>query len=151
MKLLLMAHILGVTVWVGGMFFAYMALRPASVELLETPERLILWNGVLRRFLSWVWVAVLLILVSGLGMIMLLGGFAKVLWPIHLMFALGVIMMLIFGHIYFAGYARLKRYVEGREWPAAGKALIQVRMLVGMNLIIGLVTIVIATLGAMHH
>ena len=42
MKWLLMAHILGVTVWVGGMFFAYMALRPASVELLETPERLIL-------------------------------------------------------------------------------------------------------------
>ncbi len=151
MKWLLMAHILGVTVWVGGMFFAYMALRPASVELLETPERLILWNGVLRRFLSWVWVTVLLILASGLGMIMMLGGFAKVLWPIHLMFALGVIMMLIFGHVYFAGYARLKRYVEGREWPAAGKALIQIRMFIGMNLIIGLVTIVLATLGSMHH
>jgi uncharacterized membrane protein len=151
MKWLLMAHLLGSTVWVGGMFFAFMALRPASVELLETPERLILWNGVLRRFLSWVWVAVLLILASGLGMIMMLGGFAKVAWPIHLMFALGVIMMLIFGHIYFAGYARLKRYVSGREWPAAGKALIQVRMLVGMNLILGLLTIVIATLGSMHH
>ena len=151
MKWLLMAHILGVTVWVGGMFFAYMALRPASVELLETPERLILWNGVLRRFLSWVWVTVLLILASGLCMIMMLGGFAKVLWPIHLMFALGVIMMLIFGHVYFAGYARLKRYVEGREWPAAGKALIQIRMFIGMNLIIGLVTIVLATLGSMHH
>ena len=150
MKWLLMAHILGVTVWVGGMFFAYMALRPASVELLETPERLILWNGVLRRFLSWVWVTVLLILASGLGMIMMLGRFAKVLWPIHLMFALGVIMM-IFGHVYFAGYARLKRYVEGREWPAAGKALIQIRMFIGMNLIIGLVTIVLATLGSMHH
>ena len=151
MKWLLMAHLLGSTVWVGGMFFAFMALRPASVELLETPERLILWNGVLRRFLSWVWVAVLLILASGLGMIMILGGFAKVAWPIHIMFALGVIMMLIFGHIYFAGYARLKRYVSGREWPAAGKALIQVRMLVGMNLILGLLTIVIATLGSMHH
>ena len=151
MKWLLMAHLLGSTVWVGGMFFAFMALRPASVELLETPERLILWNGVLRRFLSWVWVAVLLILASGLSMIMMLGGFAKVQWPIHLMFALGVIMMLIFGHIYFAGYARLKRYVQGREWPAAGKALIQVRMLVGMNLILGLLTIVIATLGSMHH
>jgi uncharacterized membrane protein len=151
MKWLLMAHLLGSTVWVGGMFFAFMALRPASVELLETPERLILWNGVLRRFLSWVWVAVLLILASGLSMIMMLGGFAKVQWPIHLMFALGVIMMLIFGHIYFAGYARLKRYVSGREWPAAGKALIQVRMLVGMNLILGLLTIVIATLGSMHH
>lgn len=151
MKWLLLAHLLGVTVWVGGMFFAYMVLRPAAVELLETPERLLLWNGVLRRFLSWVWVAILLILVSGLGMIMLLGGFAKVLWPIHLMFALAVIMMLIFGHVYFAGYARLKRYVVGREWPAAGKALIQVRMFVGMNLIIGLLTIVIAVLGSMHH
>ncbi len=151
MKLFLMAHILGVTVWVGGMFFAYMALRPASVELLETPERLLLWNGVLRRFLSWVWVAIGLILASGLGMIMMLGGFAKVAWPIHAMFALGVVMMLIFAHVYFAGYSRLKRYVAGREWPAAGKALIQVRMFVGMNLIIGLITIVIGTLGSMHH
>ena len=151
MKWLLMAHMLSITVWVGGMFFAYMALRPASVELLETPERLILWNGVLRRFLSWVWVAVLLILGSGLSMILLLGGFAKVFWPIHLMFALGVIMMLIFGHVYFSGYARLKRYVAGREWPAAGKALIQIRMFIGMNLLIGLLTICVASLGSMHH
>lgn len=151
MKWLLLAHLLGVTVWVGGMFFAFMALRPASVELLETPERLLLWNGVLRRFLSWVWVAIILILGSGLGMISLLGGFAKIVWTIHAMFALGVIMMLIFGHVYFAGFSRLKRYVASREWPAAGKALIQIRMLIGMNLIIGLVTIVVAALGSMHH
>ena len=151
MKWMILAHILGVTVWVGGMFFAYMALRPASVELLETPERLMLWNGVLRRFLSWVWVAVILILASGFGMIAMLGGFAHVPWTIHVMLTLGVIMMAIFAHVYFAAYQRLKRYVAAREWPAAGKALIQIRMLIGMNLIIGLVTVVVAALGSMHH
>ena len=151
MKWMILAHLLGVTVWVGGMFFSYMALRPASVELLETPERLLLWNGVLRRFLSWVWIAVVLILGSGLGMIAMLGGFARVPWAIHVMLTLGIIMMLIFAHVYFAGYARLKRYVSAREWPAAGKALIQIRMLIGMNLIIGLITVAIAALGSMHH
>lgn len=60
-------------------------------------------------------------------------------------------MMFIFAHVYFAAYHRLKRYVAAREWPATGKALIQIRRLIGMNLIIGLVTIVIAALGSMHH
>ena len=151
MKWMLLAHLLGVTVWVGGMFFAYMTLRPATVELLETPERLMLWNGVLRRFLSWVWVAVILILTSGLGMIFRLGGFVGVPWTIHLMMAFGIAMMLIFAHVYFAAYQRLKRYVVAREWPAAGKALIQIRMLIGMNLILGLLIIVVATLGSMHY
>ena len=32
-------HLLGVVVWVGGMFFAHMALRP-SVLALNPPERL---------------------------------------------------------------------------------------------------------------
>jgi len=36
-------HILGAVIWVGGMFFAYMALRPAIVETLEPPFRLKLW------------------------------------------------------------------------------------------------------------
>ncbi len=140
-------HMFGVLVWVGGMFFAYLALRPAAAEVLEAPERMPLWSNTLRRFFSWVWVAVALILLSGIGMIAKLGGLAGLGWHVHAMVGLGIAMMLIFLHVFFAPYARLKRYVAAREWQAAGGALNQIRLLVAINLAVGLLVLAIATLG----
>jgi len=37
-------HVLAAVVWVGGMFFAWMVLRPAAVSALQPPERLMLWS-----------------------------------------------------------------------------------------------------------
>lgn len=76
MSLSLFLHVLGVVVWVGGMFFAYMALRPAAASLLEPPQRLTLWAGVFDKFFPWVWLSVALILLTGLHMLMPLGGAA---------------------------------------------------------------------------
>jgi uncharacterized membrane protein len=56
------------------------------------------------------------------------------------MFALGLVMMAIFGHIRFAPYKRLSAAVAASDWPAAGAALAQIRMLVTVNLALGLVT-----------
>ena len=53
-------HILAVLVWVGGMFFAYVILRPSAVITLQPPERLCLWDAVFKRFFGWVWVAICL-------------------------------------------------------------------------------------------
>lgn len=147
MQFWIFLHLLGVTVWVGGMFFAYMALRPAAAQLLEPPQRLPLWAGTFSRFFPWVWVSVLFILVSGLGLIMLRGGFAGLPLYIHAMFTLGLVMMLIFTHVFFAPYRRLKRFVAAQDWKAAGAALAQVRVLIAVNLSIGLLTILIATVG----
>ena len=48
-------HVMGVVVWVGGMFFAHMALRPA-VQSLAPPERLPLLAATLSRFIAgWRW------------------------------------------------------------------------------------------------
>ena len=147
MKYWLFLHILGVVVWVGGMFFAYMALRPAAAELLEAPQRLPLWAATLKRFFGWVWLAVALILLSGFGMIAVYGGFAAVRWNVHAMFVLGLFMMGIFAHVYFASFARLCRFVAAQEWKSAGAALGQIRMLVGTNLLLGLLTIAVALIG----
>lgn len=49
MVLALVLHSLAAAVWVGGMFFAYMALRPAAGAL-EPPQRLTLWRGTFDRF-----------------------------------------------------------------------------------------------------
>lgn len=148
MSLSVPLHVLAVVIWVGGMFFAYMALRPVAASQLEPPARLSLWVGVFGRFFPWVWGCVLTILASGLWMIFqVFGGFAGSALYIHAMFGMGVVMMLIFMHVFFAPYGRLKRAVASEDWPAGGKALAQIRVLVGINTVIGLLTIAIASAG----
>jgi uncharacterized membrane protein len=146
MTLSLFLHVLSVVVWVGGMFFAYMALRPVAASVLEPPQRLGLWAGVFDRFFPWVWVSVVLILFSGLHMLMLLGGASAPHYALA-MLLLGVVMMLIFGHVFFSGYRKLKRAVAAQDWPAGGAALGQIRKLIGINLGIGLAIIAIVYLG----
>lgn len=140
-------HLLGVVIWVGGMFFAYMALRPVAAKLLEPPQRLALWDGTFSKFFPWVWVAVILILVSGLAMIHQMGGIAGLAWPIHTMLAVGLLMMAIFMHVFFAAYGRLKRSVSLQDWKAGGAALGQIRQLIGINLSLGLLNVLLGVLG----
>ena len=137
-------HILGFTVWVGGMFFAYMALRPIAASVLLPPQRLQLWDGVFQKFFFWVWLSILLVLGSGLYMMALIG---KPPLYVTVMAILGIVMMFIFAHVFFAPYKRLKRAVAAADWQAGGAALGQIRMMVGVNLLLGLVTMVIGALG----
>lgn len=146
MNLTLLLHVLGVVVWVGGMFFAYMALRPVAASVLEPPQRLTLWAGVFGRFFPWVWAAVALILGSGLHMLAKLGGMEAPPYALT-MLALGLAMMLIFAHVFFAPYGRLKRAVAGQDWKAGGAALGQIRRLIGINLSLGLLTIAVVFVG----
>jgi uncharacterized membrane protein len=148
MKFALWLHLLGVVVWIGGMFFAYMVLRPAAIKLLDPPLRLPLWSQVLTHFFMWVWFCVLLILLSGVIMVLALGGFGSAARHVQIMMAIGVLMMLIFGHVFFSPFKRLRHFVALKDWPQAGKALNQVRGLVGLNLLLGLITITVATAGA---
>ncbi len=147
MPLLMFLHLLAVVVWVGGMFFAYLCLRPVAAALFEPPQRLALWAGVFGRFFPWVWLAVALILASGLSMISVIGWHgAPMHW--HLMLTIGIVMMMIFAHLYFSPYRRLGRALAAADWPGAGAALNQIRKMVGINLALGTVNIAIASLGA---
>lgn len=140
-------HVLGIVIWVGGMFFAYMALRPAAVQTLEPPQRLPLWAATFDRFFPWVWLSVVSILASGLYLIAQMGGFGAVGVYVHAMLGLGIVMMLIFAHVFFAPYKRLKKGVAAQEWKAAGAALAQIRILIGINLSIGLLNIAVVFIG----
>jgi uncharacterized membrane protein len=146
MTLSLFLHVLSVVVWVGGMFFAYMALRPVAASLLEPPQRLALWAGVFGKFFPWVWASVALILLTGLHMLVVFGGASAPLYALA-MLGLGVLMMLIFAHVFFSPYKKLKRAVAAQDWKAGGAALGQIRMLIGINLSIGLLTIAVVFLG----
>ena len=148
MAFAVLLHVLSVVLWVGGMFFAHQCLRPVAAAQLEPPLRLRLWVGVFGRFFPWVWAAVVTILVSGLWMIFtVFGGFKHLALYIHAMFGLGLVMKAIFMHVFFAPYKRLKAAVATENWADGAKALAQIRVLVGINTVIGAITIAIASAG----
>lgn len=141
-------HILSAVIWVGGMFFAYMVLRPVAASLLEPPLRLTLWAQVFDRFFPWVWAAVVALLATGLWMLFgFYDGMAFVGLHVHVMLLLGLVMMLIFMHVYFAPFRRLKQAVAAQNWKAGGEKLGQIRKLIGVNLSLGLLVIVVAGAG----
>lgn len=147
MTLFKLIHLLAVVIWVGGMFFAYMVLRPAAVDVLQPPERLRLWDSVFSRFFNWVWGAVGLILATGLYMIYQYGGMAHAPHFVHLMLLLGLAMVGIYGYVFFACYVPLNLHVAKAEWKEAGEILGKIRRLVGTNLILGLLTISVGAIG----
>jgi len=69
--------------------------------------------------------------------------------PTHIviMAGLGILMMIIFILVYFVPYPRLKNAVHKEDWPEGGKNLAKIRTLVGINTILGLITIITATVG----
>lgn len=144
---LLAAHILAAVFWVGGMAFAYMVLRPAAGAL-EAPARLTLWRDVFARFLPWVGVSIVALLVSGYAMMFVTyGGFSGVPLFIHIMQGTGILMMLIYGHLYFVPWRRLQKFVQAADWPNAGKQLAMIRKLVAINLVLGIITVLVGSTG----
>lgn len=141
MKLLYLSHVLATVVWVGGMFFAHQCLRPVALAQLEPPQRLRLWNGVFGRFFPWVWAAIGVLISSGQWLILQLGGMAAVPISVHVMATVGYLMTGIFAYIYFRPYSALRAAVQAENWPGAGAALNRIRLLVGTNLLLGLLNI----------
>jgi uncharacterized membrane protein len=145
--LILLLHLAGVVVWIGGMFFAHFCLRPVVAAQLPPPQRLPLLAAVLGRFFAAVAASIVAIFVSGFAA-MLATGFAHAPIHWHLMMGLGLVMTAIFGVIYFAHYPRLGAGITAEDWPAAGAAMNRIRALVAINLGLGALTVVVATLGA---
>ena len=148
MALLVALHVLAAVIWVGGMFFAYMALRPVAASLLEPPLRLPLWSRTFARFFPWVWAAVVALPASGWTLILgYFGGLGATPVRVHVMNAVGTLMILIFLHVWFAPYRRLREAVAAQDWPAGGRALARIRRLVGLNLALGLFVVAVAAGG----
>jgi len=144
---LIALHVLAVAVWVGGMFFAYVVLRPSAGPL-AAEARLQLWHRVFRRFFPWVWASIVVLLASGYGMMFLVfGGFAGAVLYIQLMQGIGIVMMLLFLHLYFGPWRRFGAAVEGGHFPEAAKRLAQIRRIVAVNLVLGLLTIIVGASG----
>jgi uncharacterized membrane protein len=147
MSLGLAFHILAAVIWVGGMFFAHMVLRPSAGPL-DPPTRLALWARVLERFFIWVWVSIAVLLASGFAMVMIgFGGFAALAHYINVMMAVGIIMVMLFAHVYFAPWRRMRRAVAAADWVEAERNIKKIRVLVTVNLLLGLITVVVGASG----
>lgn len=148
MTIAITLHLLASVVWVGGMFFAYMALRPVAAKLLEPPLRLPLWAATFQRFFPWVWLSIALLIASGYYMVFaVFGGFARIGLHLHLMQAIGWVMIVIFIIVYFGPFRQLRANIDNKDFPAAGKNLGRIRQLIGTNLVLGLCNVVIGTVG----
>lgn len=147
MGIALLLHSLAATIWVGGMFFLVACLRPASAAL-EPAARVQVLAGSLQRFFAWVLGSMAVLLATGLWMaIGFLGGFKQVGLYVHLMFGLGLLMMLLGLHAYFAPFRRLQRHVAAGQWAEAGRDLNRLRLFIGLNLALGLVVVAIGSGG----
>lgn len=128
------------------MFFANFVLRP-SVALLEPPQRIALLAQVFRRFLAWAGAAIAAIAASGVYLLVALGGMRSVGSSVHLMIAIGVLMMIVYTWIMCVPYRRFRSAIAASDPPAAAAALAKLRFWVAVNLGLGLLTIGIAVLG----
>ncbi len=152
-SLLKLVHLLGLIVWIGGMAFSHLFMRPA-LGTLPAEQRLTFMHQVLQRFFNAVTVSAIFIFMTGVWMIARTAGqFAQAgiefAMPVSWMFmaAVGMVMMAIFAWLRLLPYGRLHRAVTAQDWPAAGQALGTLRKGVAVNLVLGLIIIVVTMLG----
>src|ERR1700736_2055375 len=136
-NVLLVLHLLGAVLWVGGMFFALMVLRP-SLGAVPPEQRLELHRQGFRRFFRLILPVMPIMLITGFAMVFVVyGGFSGVRWNVHLMMLLGLVMSAIFVALFFGPWAALRRGGDG--------ALVdRIRMLIQVNLVLGLIVVVVA-------
>lgn len=147
MSIAIALHVLSAIIWIGGMFFALLILRPSAGPL-EPANRLPLWKRVFKRFFFWVWLAIATLLISGYWMIFSVwNGFANLPLHLHLMQGLGWLMILVFMHLWFAPYRRFRQALGRNDFPEAAKYLNQIRIIVTINLSLGLLNAVVGASG----
>lgn len=140
----LFVHLVGVIVWVGGMFFSLFCLSPAVADL-QPQQRAPLMVGVLSRFFRYVGIAIVLVWISGLAMLLPVGmKAAPIAW--HLMLGIGTVMTLVFGLIVAVHFRQAQAHVARADLPSAGLRLARVRTLVLVNLLLGLLTVAVVKL-----
>jgi uncharacterized membrane protein len=142
-------HALAAIVWVGGMFFAHMTVRP-SVLALPPPQRLPLMRAIMGRFFAWVWVAIVTLLATGYGVLLFgygggMGGGGPY---VDAMQGIGGVMMALFLYLFFAPWQSFKLAVAAEDFPKAAGHLARIRWIIAVNLVLGLITAAIGAMGA---
>ncbi len=139
-NLALLLHLSAAIIWLGGMVFAHFCLRPA-VAMLESPQRLSLMVAALTRFFAIVIPAIAVLLATGGYLYMVREGLAAPI-GVHLMVGIGIVMCVIFGHLIFGPFRRMKAAVAASTWPVAATQLGKIRVLVLTNMVFGFAAVI---------
>jgi len=146
-------HLLAVIVWVGGMAFALFCLRPAA-RVLEPPARVLLMHAAMRRFLSVVAAAIVVIVVCGVAMIAIAWWTAthaglRFNMPLdwYAMIGVFIAMLAVFLHIRNVLFAKLAGAVAEQRWADGAAALGAIRWELSINLVLGAMITVFVRLG----
>lgn len=145
--LVLAFHTIASLVWVGGMFFALLILRP-SIPPLPPEMAMALWRRVFERFFAWVWAAVVVLLASGYGVVLFgYEGFSAVGMHIRVMQVTGLLMVGLFVLMWGMPWQTFRHAVDEGDWPAAAAAMKRIRLVVAVNLPLGLITAAVGATG----
>jgi uncharacterized membrane protein len=153
-------HLAAAIVWLGGMTVMLLAVRPAAFERLEGPARVGMLVETLRRFFFSVWVSIAVLLASGVAMygqgaaaaadarraVVAAGGTpAQALVPLgwNLMMGIGVAMMLIFAHLYFAHFRKAQRALASGDAPTSAAQLSRMHPLIVTNCALGWAAVIV--------
>jgi len=136
------------TAWIGGIFFAYMALRPAANATLEPAHRLPLWQSVYSHFFPWVWVMISLLLLTGyMDLFVRFGGLKNANIYLTLMHVIGLLMTVLFSYLYFGLYRRLRQAIIIGDFKTAGSVMNRMRPIMVTNLSLGMLITAVGIAG----
>lgn len=136
-------HLVAINIWVGGMFFIIMVLGKV-VSTLEVTEQQAFWQHTLKRFFFWVWLAVVGLLGTGIGMIFYrFGDLANTPWYIFVMASLGISMVVIFIVIYFVFYRNFQSELKAGNIDSSLYQLRIIRRLGIVNMVLGFCVVVV--------
>jgi len=140
-------HTLSAVIWVGGMFFAYVMVRP-SLGFLEPPQRLRLWHNIFMRFFPLVWGIVVILPVTGYHQVYAdFGDFSQAGMHVTVMHWIGLVMIALFVFLYFMPYRHFRAAVAAEDWMTAAGHLATIRTIVGSNTVLGLLTVAVGSSG----
>lgn len=137
-------HLIAGVVWLGGMTFMLVALRPAVMAQMQPQARARLMAVIWGRFFPVVLGAIVVLFTTGTNLYTTtfraikaatVAGNVPMGW--NLMLVAGLAMMLIFGHIFFAGYRKFKRALAQEDWAVVAAASTQVHRLMVVNFALG--------------
>jgi uncharacterized membrane protein len=151
---LITLHALSAVFWLGGLAMYPISIWP-SINHTVTRQREYLSASVeaFTRFVPWLIAFALISLFSGLALLAFKYGFVFKAMPIylHIMLALGLVAVLLVGHLLFSPWKRLKKSLEsGKEEDliVAERQLHKLKFYLWLQIILTLLLVIIGNVGS---
>ncbi len=136
-------HILAAVVWIGGMAFNLLVVRP-SMSAVEPSQRIKLAVAILKRFILFVWASIGLLIVTGISMALPKFSLTTA-YGITLLFKIAIVGMMILIVIFIRYFFLPKlEFLIAQSSPDVSKTMGQIAALVKLNLVLGIFVLLLS-------